>query len=258
MDLCGRTRTLGRRLRVRDRGFTSCLHEGGRQVRGRVRRSGHGRDPLPEWCSRRSPGYVDRVVARSHPRRQAGEPGRAPDRWRTPRCRCRPAPSSPGSSRPGSPRPGSPGLAGWSPACGCAAPPPAPAVRAPRGPGGGSSRCAYRTPRRTLPAPDRHRSAACARPAQACRARWRSGLLLHRPPRAPPPPARGQLLAGIGRRAGDRPRHRRQRHPLAAGGDERSRSGRAGQTGCFHTPTIPKEGHQTESEARGINTADRG
>src|SRR3954470_24975021 len=33
------------------------------------------------------------------------------------------------------------------------------------------------------------------------------------PPR-PPPPARGQLGPGLGRQAGDRPRHRRQRHRL--------------------------------------------
>src|SRR3954462_1786356 len=31
--------------------------------------------------------------------------------------------------------------------------------------------------------------------------------------------------------------------------EERSRGGRAGQTGCCHTPTIPKEDHQTEAEA---------
>src|SRR3954452_24949215 len=69
-----------------------------------------------------------------------------------------------------------------------------------------------RIPPPHLPAPLR------ARPR---RARWRSGFLLQRPPRPPPPPARGALGSGRRWQDGDRPRHRRQRHRLAAGGEKR-------------------------------------
>src|SRR3712207_7468681 len=41
------------------------------------------------------------------------------------------------------------------------------------------------------------------------RARWRSGFLLQRLPCPPPAPARGQVHAGLGRQAGDRPRDRK-------------------------------------------------